>query len=289
MGEVNLSHRRPVKVETQCSVSEDQLRENITENLRLINTWVGGPMYLPHDGVAICVSAGHSFQEDPSYVDALKEQYGPGKSKVFAVKHCLPKLREENIIPDYLVALDPRPVDDVSTLGEYRKDLYGQTPSPGTTYLIASMTSHTVTQHLLDIGAKVVGWHSLCEVFGDFADQAPWWVGGGSCSAMRSIALAYTFGFRRVVLLGYDSHVRDTPPETEKEKSTLKNVIIGDKKFWLTGELMAQVQDLEILLKQNRSVHNMELINESGGVCRALFEGYGKEQINNPKFLERGF
>lgn len=199
--------RIPLEVETRESAPDGTLADNILTNIKLIPYWIQ-EKYIPHSAHALMISAGHSFTNNNPrrlLADFFTHPHTKSSTKIFTVKHALPYFEKLAIKPDYCVALDPRPLDDISTLGSVRRDLYKIYPE--TTYLVASMTHPSVTNYLLDNGAKVVGWHSYCA--GSEHESVkeigiPSWVYGGSCSAMRSISIAKIFGFREVSLLGYD-------------------------------------------------------------------------------------
>jgi hypothetical protein len=278
----------PLKIQTKESASFEQLCENVKENLKMIDRWVPTKHRI-NDKTALLISAGKSFTDDPKKAlddGILKHPSTKDTHTLFCVKHCLPYFRELRRKPDFCVALDPRPLEGVSTLGHVRKDLF--IVYPETTYLIASMTHHSVTRYLLEQGANVVGWHSACQAMQhpELKEDIKSWIGGGSCSAMRSFNLAQLFGFKKMALLGFDS-VIDRPEGfgelDEKGRPKYLKIKIGGKHFYTTPELAAQIQDIENSFKMNQYV---VYENFSGGAAQAIFETYGLDKINPPNFQQ---
>ena len=85
-------------------------------------------------------------------------------------------------------------------------------------------------------------------------DEGSTLITGGTCAAMRTIAIAHTLGFRNFDLFGFDCSIPNMTEEmktettdTEKNKPKYMQVETGGTKFWTTGELLAMAQDCEKL------------------------------------------
>lgn len=240
----------PLVITPQDSVPSKNLLDNIQSNANMIKDWIGRSRV--HGGKAFIVSAGPSLEK---HAERLKKEYNKEKGDaIFCVKHSLPRLLEVGITPDFCVILDPRPLDGVSTHGFKRKELFKTLPSE-TVFLVASMTEKNVTKYLLDNGANVVGWHALANGIDKFQHlDLSVLISGGTSSCMRSINLSYNFGFREVVMIGFDSSMdasfvptpEDLVASDERGRPKYIEVYYKDKekKFYSTGELVAQAQDL---------------------------------------------
>lgn len=261
-----------VKIKPVDCVPQDDLRENILTNVQLIKEW-SGPCAV-HDGTAWIFSAGPSLEFavnemfTKEYFQALE-----GRHTIFAIKHALPLLRYAGITPDFCVALDPRDISGISTHDIVRQDLYQAAPKE-TKMLIASMTHPSVTKYLLGSGYRVIGWHAAAGVIDAMVEEGvlgpTLTLAGGTCSAMRAITMAQHLGYRKAKCIGFDCSLAGEPedktqmittgpadsPKGNKEKPKYFEVLNErDKRdrftFWTTGELVAQAQDIEALLKNN--------------------------------------
>jgi predicted SAM-dependent methyltransferase len=239
----------PLLVTPMDSVPQPDLLENIQTNINTIPKWLKRARV--HTGKAIIASAGPSIR---THLEELKNRQKEGAT-IFCVKHSLPILLEYGIKPEFCVILDPRPLDGTSTHGIVRKDLFKDVP-PETTMLVASMTNRDVTKHLLDRGVNVVGWHALANGIDRFIStgKIDLIIAGGTCSAMRAINVAYNLGFREVELVGFDCSQeegwkpdpKDLQSTDERNRPKYIEIFYKDanKKFYSTGELVAQAQDL---------------------------------------------
>ena len=138
--------------------------------------------------------------------------------------------------------------------------------------LVASMTDPSVTEYLLEQGANVKGWQAYSDALRDMSvmdkivvdkatgiEEGSTLITGGTCAAMRTIAIAHTLGFRNFELFGFDCSVGEVTEEmkkettdTEKSKPKYMQVETGGQKFWTTGELLAMAQDCEKLFDNDQ-------------------------------------
>ena len=279
-------HRVPVNVQPRDCVPPDNIQDNVLENIKLFEGKIIHRCYW-HDGVAVIASAGPSLEET---LPQIKELYDKG-AKVVCVKHSHNTLIDYGIIPWGCVILDPRPFDGESTHGIVRRELL-KTPHPDTKYIVASMTNKEVTQYLYDKGAKIYGWHAFTNALVEMPElQEEVMITGGTCSAMRSIGVMHTLGFRKFHIFGMDCAM-DGEPDDPEEKDMygrtkwVKTGILNEKTkeektFYTTGELLALAQDFEALLQKSQSV-DMELFVYGKGMVPALFEA--SDYKTPPKF-----
>ena len=251
LGLVNKATGRnePLLVQPRDSVPEKNLLSHIQSNMKMIDKWLVRTK--THAGKAFIVSAGPSLKDQ---IPRLKKEFSKERGDViFCVKHSLPILAEAGITPDFCVVLDPRPLDGVSTHGFIRKELFATIPKE-TKFLIASMTNVEVTKYLLDRGADVVGWHAYASGIDRFIHLGiKLLIAGGTSAGMRSINIAYNLGFRDIALVSFDSIMeKDFDPAQRMSDvdadGRQKFIEIYYKnpavKYYSTGELVAQIQDL---------------------------------------------
>ena len=250
-------NRQPFRVKPIDSVPRDNLINNIRENLKLISSWIDRSRI--HPETAWLLSAGPSLKKSLELgLLTPKMMESDDTKKVFCVKHTLPILKEHGIVPFACVILDPRPIEGISTLGYKRLDLFKALPKESIIF-VASMTNPSTTRYLLDKGHKVIGWHAAVQGMEEFKKEIKWAVTQGTCSAVRTIGLAHVLGFRVFRLAGFDSSFEPGFTITDKQKKEvdpntrapkyIETFIQNMGPFWTTGELIAQVQDVEQMLK----------------------------------------
>lgn len=262
-------------VRSKNSVDTRALVKNIGDNLDIIKDWM--VPCNPHPYHGLIVSGGSSTLKHIERIRKFKEDGG----LIFCIKHSLPTLINNGIIPDVCVVLDPRPNFAPSTHGMIRKDLYNEaTPEMGILFLVASMTNPTVTNLLLEKGLKVMGWHAMVDGIQLYKDRVPFAIQLGTCSAMRSWGILKTLGFSHIELVGFDSDVPE-PTDSEKREVTVEgpakyipyNVLTTGnevKTFWTTGELVAQIQDIEQITRMFHNETHLDMWE--GGLGYEIFQ-----------------
>ena len=260
----------PIVVHPRDSVPKEYIRNNIVTNLTHIDKdkWV--TKHPAHKDKAVIVSAG-------PYIDYAKlEKFihdNPG-CKVLSVKHALPGLMKNGIIPWGCIVLAPSPITGKSTHNIVRKDLFEKT-DPSINFFVASMTDPSVTEYLKEKDTHMWGWHAFTDSLREEEEQGKviekqqvklseelgipqgaTLITGGTCAAMRGIGMIHTMGFRDIHLFGFDC-CRDEPTDEEKTETTgdleggetpkpmYIQVNVKDKSYWTTGELLAMAQDCE--------------------------------------------
>ena len=231
-----------IQVKPVDSVDKAEQYAHIEANSKALTEWL-----LPaqaHEKWALMVSAGPTLKD---FLPEIRLRQAAG-AYIFAVKHALPTLTAAGIRPNYVVILDPRPVDGMSTHGVLRTTLFADVDARDT-FLFATMTHPSVREVLEAKGAKLVGWHAQTQITLEAklpAFQKGLVVGGGTCSATRMPMLAFSMGFRRMAFYGYDFYYPAGTPQ-EGVKQQLMTVSVGQtkpKQFLTTGELIAAMQDL---------------------------------------------
>jgi len=273
----------PIVVHPRDCVPKDFIRDNIKNNLKLIDTWLG--KFPLHNGNVILVSGGPYLN-----INKLKTHIRNNPdSKIVCVKHSYPKLVDNGILPWACIVLDPRPITGTSTHGIVRKELFKKIEKK-TKFFVASMTDPSVTEYLIDKGAEIHGWHAFTESLRDPAEQNKKMVNnsvtlnpdigipqgatlitGGTCAAMRALGIMHTMGFRNFDLFGFDSCMEEPTEEQKKEttgsedeepKPKYFKVGVGEQYFWTTGELLAMAQDCERTFNDPPMEMNLNLFGE---------------------------
>lgn len=238
----------PLVVTPRDSVPQAYLLENIQNSFKLMDKWLERAKV--HNKKAWLVSAGPSLKKQIPYLKKKTDN-----EVIFCVKHALPILLENGIIPEFCVILDPRPLAGKSTHNIVRKDLFKEIPNE-TTFLVASMTNTDVVEYLKERGANLVGWHAYASGIEKFASKGiKLLIAGGTSAGMRSINIAYNLGFREIEFIGFDSSMEkdwtpaqeDAAERDEKNRAKFMEIFYKtpENKWWSTGELVAQIQDFQ--------------------------------------------
>ncbi len=290
----------PIMVQPRDSMPDNYIKNNIVENARLIGKWV--ERCRVHNGRGVVVSAGPSVD-----YDTLRQEYHDGKfvskSHILCVKHTLPKMHEAGIVPWGCIVLDPRPIDGESTHGILRKDLFENIDSR-TIFFVASMTDPSVTRHLIEKGATIIGFHAYSNAIQRVASEEDFpldpdtvYITGGTCAATRAVGLLHTLGFRDATMIGLDGSFPEPPDEEKgdkitshdgKEREKYLSVKINDKSFWTTGELLAMAQDCERLFDKTDMDMELSFIGEDT-LCAETWKNRKIRELKNLKDIARGY
>ena len=290
----------PIMVQPKDSMPDDYIKNNIVENVKLIDRWV--ERCRVHRGTGVVVSAGPSVD-----YDLLRQEYYDGKqvskSHILCVKHALPHMHKAGIVPWGCIVLDPRPIDGESTHGIRRKDLF-ENFDKRTYFFVASMTDPSVTRYLIERGANIIGFHAYSNAIQRVAQEEDFpldpdtvYITGGTCAATRAVGLLHTLGFRRATMLGLDGSFPE-PPDKEKndkimshdgkEREKYLSVKINDRQFWTTGELLAMAQDCERLFDKTDMDMELEFVGEDT-LCAETWKNRKLRKLRDLKDIARGY
>ncbi len=307
------------KVNVVLSINQEEVDRNIMDNLRNIPVWFG-ELFYPNGYEAIIVSAGPSMEKYVEQLNLRERMKDPKRSfVVFAVKHALPRLLKMGVEPDFCVLLDGRDFEGESTHGINRKTLFDNIPQK-TVFMVASMSHKGYAEYLLTHGARVLGWHTAVtgiEKFRDSGHIREPIISGGTSSGTRCIGIANAMGIREISLVGFDSCIHNPTEEQLKELDHKKRVkympvdlpimnpkatpeqqqMINfleqsfrqdglvysaglQKRFYTTGELLAQSQDFEAMFANTQ--YDMQFKVFDDGIVNHMF-------ANMPNILRRSF
>jgi len=245
----------PLKVTAQDCMPKDHIINNVKENMALIPRWITKAK--PHDRKLVIVSAGPDIHKRK---DKIIKMWREG-ADIAVVKHSLPTVVGWGVDPEYLVLLDPRTVDGISTHGIKRTDLLGDIP-PTMKVLVASMSDPSVTKHVLGKTRNVWGWHAMTQALikSEVFPPGSLLINGGTCAAWRALSLCQSLGYSEFHLFGFDfcypeSQI-DKTVKDEQGRPKYMEITIGKtgKKFWSTGELIAASQDAQYFFENSRQM-----------------------------------
>ena len=111
--------RVPIVVNPRDCVPKDYIRNNIRDNLKLIDKNKFISKYRTHTDHAIIISGGPGID----YTDLKETIKKYPNALTMCVKHAYPGLLKNNIKPKACILLDPRSIEGESTHGIKRKDL----------------------------------------------------------------------------------------------------------------------------------------------------------------------
>jgi len=187
-----------MEIEVRCAYSDALIYSNIRANSRACSNWLKTSD--AHDGHAVIVGGGPSVADK---MPLIKRRLALGQT-CFALNGAGRFLNEHGIVPDYQVFLDCLP-DLHTRIGEAKNYLIGSQCDP---VMLASVPNpilwHTaipdVEDHL-DPARKADGGYNLIG-------------GGGITVGLCTMALAYSMGFRKIHLFGYDYINTKTTPRS---------------------------------------------------------------------------
>jgi uncharacterized Rossmann fold enzyme len=176
-------------IDLLCNTEDAVLFRNIEANSRRDVEWISAQE--AHDGHAVIVGGGPSLVDS---LDAIRWRKSIGQ-RVFALNGAGKFLAQHGIKADYIVIIDARP-GNIAFLD-----------SPGQR-LLASQCDPS----LFDAGPAVL-WHpKMDDIESHLPDERETLtlIGGGTTVGLSSMCLAYTMGYRKLHLFGYDSSHRET-------------------------------------------------------------------------------
>lgn len=215
-----------MQIEVTCNTDDDVLLAHVQENSRLPLRWVKS---LPaHDGHAVIVGGGPSVAD---YLPSIARRIGLGQT-VFALNGAARFLNRHGITPDHQVILDARP-ENVDLLGQANE------------YLLASQCHPSLFERV----PEPVLWHAIDKHANPEIpehDDGYALIGGGTAVGLSAMALAFTLGYRKLHLYGYDSSHREGAGHAYVQPMNaadpLCKVTLGGKTFTSSLTMAAQAE-----------------------------------------------
>ena len=192
-------------IEIICNTDDAELFGNVEINSRTCKRWVS--QVPAHDGHAIIVGGGPSVADE---LDIIRKRHALGQ-KIFALNGAAKFLNKNNIIPEYQVILDAR-AGNIDLLGRADE------------YLIASQCHPT----LFDSVSNITIWHPAVEELEKYLpdyDGEYAMIGGGTTVGLSTMCLAYTMGYRKLHLFGYDCSHRNAMGHAYKQKMNDNDIL----------------------------------------------------------------
>lgn len=215
------------------------------------------PAFCAHDGTFVVVGSGPSLAH---FADEIREERRKGRP-ICAIKGAHDWLCEQGIKPDLFFSIDPR---------DRRNNVMRE--SPGTVYLLSSRCSPLMFEHLKDRQILVVHAGSSDEEKEYFKNKNVFLLGGCTTSGLRAINLAYSIGFRNVVLYGMDSC--NAPDGVTKRidgslTGQTTDVIVGARKFICNLPMAKQAEDFQMIYSFLPGIH---VVSHGDGLITAIIE-----------------
>lgn len=255
----------PLRIHARCVADFPTIREHVTYCAGLgLKFFVPTPT--PHNLEAVLVGSGPSVKDE---VSNLKKKARDPKFMFFGIKGGHDFLLENGIEPHFGVAVDPLEKIHKENFLKEAKDCK---------YFIASQCHPTLFDSLIKRGKEVVIWHLLTDNLLKWSNeegspiQKHYMIPGGSTSGLRAIVLAYSMGFRKFHLFGYDSCLSFVKPndktptlrkvggeicegKDDKGREKAIEVFVSGKKFLADRAMASQATEFQDLLKSlwNRS------------------------------------
>lgn len=234
-------------VQTQNSIPDEKIREQIEENQELIKEWV--MRCTPTDEEIVIVSAGPTL-----IAEDVRKEIAAGK-KVVAVKHAIERLKQAGITPWACILLDPRP-----HVADFVKN-----PDKNVIWFVASQVDPKATRRILNAGCRVIGYHAAVGAGEtELTTKQPYAIiSGGSATATRGMFVLNHLGFSRFKLYGYDLSFPDKPNLDERdEKGQPKYLefsmrfddrfVTAKRCFWTEPQLYAQLEEMKALIDTDK-------------------------------------
>lgn len=242
----------PVRIHARCVADFPTIQDHVRHCMGL-GLKVFTPTETPHDLEAVLVGSGPSVKTQVNKLKSLRKK----KNMVFfGIKGGHDFLLDNKIQPDFGVAVDP--LEKIHKQNFLRK-------AEKCVYFIASQCHPTLFDTLVERGENVVIWHLLTNSLSDWAKDTSspiyqhYMIPGGSTSGLRGIVLAYSMGFRKFHLFGYDSCLQGKRRKVngeemyEKEgpdgKPNIMKLTVGGKQFLCDPAFASQANEFQDLMK----------------------------------------
>jgi uncharacterized Rossmann fold enzyme len=203
------------------NTSEEVGEGQITANGKLPLPWLN--TVEAHDGVAIICGGGPSLADDIDVIRGMCSRHQAKRPTLFGLNAASIYLSDNGVVPDYQVIIDAK--EETSCLVDWAppRRLYSSQVHPETA------ASADMLFHLANIGITDLLPPERVEQGGFTL------IGGGVSVGITALTVAYTLGYRRLHLFGYDSSNRGTDrhayPQPMNNNMPEMDVEWGDKVY----------------------------------------------------------
>ena len=220
----------PIKL----NVGEEVFRSNIEASIKRDLPWLNG--HEAHGGQVLIVAGGPSLNDSQLHIKQMRS----AGFKIISVSNTLQWLLDRNIVPDYHIMLDAQ-----ARVARF------VVKHEGIKYLIASQCA----PETFDAAGETTLWHPHIPGIQEFiGDRECALIGGGTTVGLQAMSIAYTLGFRRIHLVGFDSSYREGEghayKQFENEGEPVVNVIFNGKRFVCARWMCHQVEEFKGILNQ---------------------------------------
>ena len=242
LGDFGFTYQNPqatvplvITVQTVANTPNEVAMENARQNSLLPLAWVNE---MPEKfGVALVCGAGPSLRDNWMEIEAAQR----AGATIFACNSAAKFLGDKGINIAYQVLLDSNK--------RCIEDLYQNVG----THLVASVVDPSV----LEKCTNPILWHPAMD---GIDDQIPAGrtgfvcIGGGYTVSMSALCIAYTIGFRKIVVYGLDSSFKDGARYAQEQPNNPDELLVtieeGGKTYETTWGLKQQVLVFDALAKQ---------------------------------------
>lgn len=226
-----------LELEMVSAVSAEKLEENVRHTISL-NLPTLDTMGEFNEARAILVGGGPSLADHISEMK-VRQQCG---EKIFALNGALKFLEDNGLVADYHVIADARP-ENAAFVPE----------NSSATLLYSSHCDPAVIDKSLS--QKPLIWHlgheGMREIVNPGFTKKDAYIAGGGTVGLIAMSLAYTLGFRKLELFGYDSSYADDKGHAYEQELNAKDKVIDvelyDRAFKTTAWMVDQVNDFGAL------------------------------------------
>lgn len=206
-----------------CNTEDDVLFQNVAQNSALPIEWV--TQQLEHNGHAVIVGGGPSLLDT---IESIRWRQSIGQT-IFALNGAAKTLIEHGITVDYTVIIDAR---------KFNAKFIGYS----TKYLLSSQCD----PELFNIVPDAILWHPVIDGIENYIpDRECSLIGGGTTVGLSAMCLAYTLGFRKLHLYGFDSSHREKShayPQPENENEPVCRMTVFGKTFKTSWTMAKQAE-----------------------------------------------
>ncbi len=271
-----------VQIQTKNSIPDEKLQEQVEYTCKMMIQHNIPEVYncKIHDTWAYMIAGAETYKK-LKYMKMIEEAIKDrSKGLVFVSKTAHDYLIDNDLIPWACILLDPRP----HVITKFK-------PNKNVLYLVASQCHQSVLDTLLEHGCKIQIYHAAVAAGEDKIVKKYFPNGtmivGGSTSQTRGITVLMRMGFYRFKLFGLDSSYISRPDKVHginQDKQAMEiEINLKDSgkslgKFWTDPEMIAQINDLEHILK---IYTHLEIDCQSEGIFGALYHAdWKKEKFN---------